>query len=330
MATEPDLRPPPRSDKSPDWDKLDASYEAPGARDVVPDMPPIPDVTTSHPPKDNWTWTHYDDAYHKPQKAFPPPNREIVSEDDPLEIDVFYSMRSPYSYLSLFRLAYLHSNYNVNVNMKVIFPIAVRTSKSGGSGGKSELAGRWYFWGYSAGLDAPRTGRYEGIPFRWANPDPIVNDVYPPAEATQSVAPMEKQPYISWLTRLAMAAKLEGKALEYPLAVSPLIWGARAPLGEWPLRVEAAVESIGMNYNAVIKDIQANPEKYDTVWEQHQDEFQMTGQGGVPTMSWNGEPFFGQDRFDQLFWRLRQNGLTVRKVPREPIVARPLRWPAGD
>jgi len=26
-----------------------------------------------------------------------------------------------------------------------------------------------------------------------------------------------------------------------------------------------------------------------------------TGQGGVPTASFNGEPFFGQDRFDQLF-----------------------------
>ena len=67
----------------------------------------------------------------------------------------------------------------------------------------------------------------------------------------------------------------------------------------------------------------------DAVWQQNQVEFQMTGQGGVPTMSWNGEPFFGQDRFDQFFWRLRQNGLTKRKVPREPIVARPLRWPAS-
>jgi len=34
--TEPDFRPPPSSDTEPDWDTLDASYEAPGARDVVP------------------------------------------------------------------------------------------------------------------------------------------------------------------------------------------------------------------------------------------------------------------------------------------------------
>jgi 2-hydroxychromene-2-carboxylate isomerase len=204
----------------------------------------------------------------------------------------------------------------------VIFPIAARTSKPGQ---KSELAGRWYYFWYSQ-YDAARTGRYEGIPFRFANPDPIVNNVYPPG-SSQQVAPMEHQPYITWLVRLGNAAQLENKAMEFCLALSPLIFGAETEIGRWPFHVEQAVDSIGMNYNAVIKDINANPEKYDAVWQKNQEEFQMTGQGGVPTMSFNGEPFFGQDRFDQFFWRLRQNGLTGRKVPREPMVARPLRWP---
>jgi 2-hydroxychromene-2-carboxylate isomerase len=323
--TEPDLRPPPSSDDGPDWDNLDASYEAPGARGMVPDMPPIPDVTTLDPPKDNWDWTHYDDIYHKPEKAHPAPNREIVSEENPLEVDVFYSMRSPYSFLSLYRLAYLNSNFNVNVNIKVIFPIAVRTRHTSGG---SALSGRWYYFGYSI-VDSLRTGRYEGIPFHWANPDPILQDYYPQGDSSGQVAPMEKQPYITWLVRLANAAQLQGKTLEYCLAVSSLIFGAQAKIGEWPFHVEAAVNSIGMDYNAVIKDFQANSDKYDDVWQQNQVEFQATGQGGVPTMSFNGEPFFGQDRFDQFFWRLRQNGLTKRLKPREPIVAQPLRWPSS-
>jgi 2-hydroxychromene-2-carboxylate isomerase len=324
MALEPDSRIPPESDKEPDWENLDASYEAPGARDVVPDMPPIPDVTTFDPPKDNWAFKHFYQGYHKPPKEFPVPNREIISEENPLEIDVFYSMRSPYSYLVLHRLAYLNSNYNVNVNIRVIFPIAARTAKAGQ---KSQIGGRWYFWGYSAGVDTARTGRYEGIPFRFANPDPILADTYPPESCTQITAPMEKQPYITWLVRLGNAAELEGKALEYCLAVSPLIWGGETKVGEWPFHIEQAVDSIGMNYDAVIKDINANPEKYDAVWQKNQEDFQMTGQGGVPTMSWRGEPFFGQDRFDQFFWRLRQNGLTVRRKPRMPFIAKPLRWP---
>ena len=247
-----------------------------------------------------------------------------MSEENPLEVDVFYSMRSPYSYLSLFRLAYLHSTYNVDVNIKVIFPVAARTAKPGQ---KSAIGGRWYFWSYTIN-DSKRTARYEGIPFRMFNPDPILADTWPPWSASQITAPMDRQPYIAWLVRLGNAAQLKGKTLEYCLAVSPYIFGAQCPIGEWPFHVEAAFNSIdGLNYNETIKDINANPDKYDAVWQQNQVEFQMTGQGGVPTMSFNGEPFFGQDRFDQFFWRLRENGLTQRKVRREPMVARPMRWP---
>jgi 2-hydroxychromene-2-carboxylate isomerase len=323
MALEPDHRKPP-AQKEINWDKLDATYEAPGVRDVVPDLPPVPDVTTLDPPKDNWVWSHFDNGHHK-VNDLPAPQTKVVSEEDPLDVSVFYSMRSPYSYLSLFRLAYLHSNYNVNVNIKVIFPVAVRTRHKSGKAG----SGRWYYYNYSV-MDAARTGRYQGIPFRYANPDPIVNDVWPPGECSMAVAPMENQPYISWVVRLANAAQLQGKTLEYCLAVSPLIWGANTKIGEWPFHVEAAVNSIGMNYDATIKDIQANPDKVDAVWQQNQVEFQMTGQGGVPTMAFNGEPFFGQDRFDEFFWTLRRNGLTARKVPREPLVGRPLRWPSSS
>ncbi len=119
MGAEADDRPSQPHDGEPEWDNLEASYGAPGARDVVPDMPPVPDVTTMDPPKNNWVWTHYEDGYHDALEPFPVPNREIVSEEEPLEVDVFYSVRSPYSYLSLFRLAYLNSNFNVNVNINI-------------------------------------------------------------------------------------------------------------------------------------------------------------------------------------------------------------------
>jgi hypothetical protein len=47
-------------------------------------------------------------------------------------------------------------------------------------------------------------------------------------------------------------------------------------------------------------------------------------------MEFNGEPFFGQDRFDQFFWRLQQNGLTKRKYRREPMIGEPLRFPRSS
>jgi 2-hydroxychromene-2-carboxylate isomerase len=314
-----------------DWDTLKPTLEAPGARDAVPPMQPIPDMPLpSH--DSNWSWEHIDIGSKKPQKPLPAPlsgAKNVVTEENPLKLDVFYSMRSPYSYLTLYRLAYLNANYNVDVSIKVIFPIAVRESAGSKDGKAGGLSGRWYYFGYSQ-IDMPRTGLYQGVPFRFANPDPVLQDIYPQGKASMGVAPLEKQPYITWLVRLAAAAQLEGKTLEYCLAVSPLIWGARAPLGEWPMHVKDAVNSIGMDYDAVINDIQKNPKKYDAVWDKNASEHAMTGQGGVPTMAFNGEPFFGQDRFNQVFWRLRENGLTVRKKPREPMVAKPLRWPAAD
>ena len=37
-----------------------------------------------------------------------------------------------------------------------------------------------------------RTAQYEGIPWRFANPDPILADTYPPESGTQITAPMEQ------------------------------------------------------------------------------------------------------------------------------------------
>jgi hypothetical protein len=45
-------------------------------------------------------------------------------------------------------------------------------------------------------------------------------------------------------------------------------------------------------------------------------------------MIFRGEPYFGQDRFDHLFYRLRQNGLTKREAAISPLATKPLRWPA--
>jgi hypothetical protein len=65
----------------------------PEARAAVLEMPPVPPVTTFDHPKDNWVWTHCENKHHKPQQEWPAPNREIISEDNPLEVDVFYSIR---------------------------------------------------------------------------------------------------------------------------------------------------------------------------------------------------------------------------------------------
>jgi hypothetical protein len=45
---------------------------------------------------------------------------------------------------------------------------------------------------------------------------------------------------------------------------------------------------------------------------QNQSDLEAAGHWGVPTMVFQGEPFFGQDRIDLLVWRLQQHGLARR------------------
>ena len=58
--------------------------------------------------------------------------------------------------------------------------------------------------------------------------------------------------------------------------------------------------------------VDANPERYAGIVAQSQTDQRAAGHWGVPMMVFGGEPFFGQDRIDQLVWRLKQAGLQER------------------
>jgi 2-hydroxychromene-2-carboxylate isomerase len=295
---------------------------------AVPDLPPLP-VTDDPPPvKDSFLTSHYFDSVHPPKVADPPsPLRAIVTELSPLEVDVLWSMRSPYSYLALQRLVWLNSNYNVNVTIRPVMPVAVRSTK-GGSGKAGGLFGITYkvpdmFW------DTVRQGQYLAVPFKYAVPDVIWQNLYPPhEEGYQYVHPPEKQPYIHWLTRLACYAAQRGKSLDYVNQVSHVIWSGEVE--HWPAHVKERFNRIeGLDYDKAIKYIRKNVEEIDSCWLENADFMAQTGHGGVPLMVFQGEPFFGGDRFDQFLFRLRQSGLTKRTNPRAPRATEPLRWPAG-
>ena len=44
----------------------------------------------------------------------------------PLSVDLFYSFRSPYSYLALPRTLKLVAEYDLAVNLRPVYPLAVR------------------------------------------------------------------------------------------------------------------------------------------------------------------------------------------------------------
>jgi len=315
----------------------------------IPKMP-LPDLDKGNVGDDhegNWTWRHFDNTLHSwrnesslEKMEF---NTDPVTTENPLVIDCYDSIRSPYSYLVVPRLAWLRMNYNVEVNIHVIFPIAIRTPDLAGSSQQvvavgDEISkpvkkgGRWYFLGWTAN-DIKTVGEFQGVPFKFACPDPVISNFWPlgPEKNPKflETAPLEEQVYIIWMVRLANAAELAGKSLEFLLHTGSLVWGGEGKSKFWPENIPEAFEKTGLNYDDTIKDIQNNVEKYDAVWQGNQHDFYATGHAGVPNMSFRGEPFFGQDRFDYLFFRLRQNGLTARDEPIPPIVTKPLRWPDG-
>ncbi len=154
---------------------------------VVPELPPVPDIVNPHDHSGNWLMRHIDittESYRNRDELEPPPvpNTEPVTAENPLEVHVCDSIRSPYSYLIVPCLAYLQSQYNCNVEIHVVFPLAIRdpsffgqpeNPKEGhGFAEQPKKGGRWYklddmYW------DLMRVGQYQGIPFQYAHPDPI-------------------------------------------------------------------------------------------------------------------------------------------------------------
>ena len=115
-----------------------------------------------------------------------------------LIVDLYWSFRSPYSYLVTPRLVALERDHDVSVAVKPVYPIAVRQPDF--------FANSDPLWFSYFMRDIHRSAEFLGMPFRWANPDPVVMD---PATRTYPA----EQPYIHRLTHLGVAASERGRGL---------------------------------------------------------------------------------------------------------------------
>ncbi len=215
-----------------------------------------------------------------------------------LEFDLFYSFRSPYSYLATGRIVALTKKYDVSVNFRPVYPLAVRKAD--------------FFktvnpmWPRYVLLDIVRVAQREGIPLGWPQPDPIVMDF-------ETMEVSKEQPYIYRLVRLGIAASLEGKGLAFADEVSRVIWTGEVKNWHEGDHLAKAVARVGLSLEEMDRAIEARPEYYDGIAAENQKALEEAGHWGVPTMVFNGEPFFGQDRLNLLVWRMKQNGLADKR-----------------
>lgn len=217
--------------------------------------------------------------------------------DRTLSIDVFWSFRSPYSYLATGRLVDLHAHYDLDVDVRPVLPLAVRTPEFFRQANP-------LFPGYLV-RDVLRVGEFRGLPIRWPRPDPVAmnpDGTYP-----------KEQPYIHRLTRLGVAAAERGCGLSFLDEVSTLIWSGRVDDWHEGSNLAEAAARVGLDLAELDEEIEKDPQRYIDVIEHNQQALEAAGHWGVPTMVFEGEPFFGQDRLDLLLWRLQRAGLEERR-----------------
>jgi len=215
-----------------------------------------------------------------------------------LSIDVFWSFRSPYSYLATPRLVQMQRDYDLNIVARPVYPLAVRSGEF-----FSQVNPLWVSYLIR---DTIRLGEMLGIPYRWPRPDPVVVDF-----STRAATP--NQPYIHRLTRLGCAAEEAGHGLAFLDEISRVIWSGKIDNWHEGDHLKNAATRAGLDLAELDAKIESDPEKYETLIQKNQEAHKAAGHWGVPTMAFGGEPFFGQDRLDVLLWRLKQAGLQPRR-----------------
>jgi 2-hydroxychromene-2-carboxylate isomerase len=214
-----------------------------------------------------------------------------------LSVDLFFSFRSPYSYLATPRLRALAERYDLEIVVRPVLPLAVRDHTFFSR--VNPLWPRYVF------LDTARIAERYGIDYRWPNPDPVVFD----PELRRAA---DHQPYIHRLTRVGVCAQERGRGLPLICEFGHTIWSGKVEGWHEADHLSRAAGRAGLDLAELDRVIENESDRLDRTIEENQRALEGAGHWGVPTLVFRGEPFFGQDRIDLLVWRLEQHGLRPR------------------
>jgi 2-hydroxychromene-2-carboxylate isomerase len=154
-------------------------------------------------------------------------------------------------------------------------------------------------------LDSARAAAFRGLPFRRPVPDPINQDL-------NTLAIAAEQPLALHLSRLGIAATECGRGIEFGWEVAKLLWSGEVDGWDGGEHIAEAARRAGLALSHLQSAVDAHHEHFDAKLAKNDRELRAAGHWGVPTMVFENEPFFGQNRFDMLVWRLKQRGLASR------------------
>lgn len=213
-----------------------------------------------------------------------------------LRADLYWSFRSPYSWLAIGRYRAMTEAYDLEIDLKPVYPLAIRRPDFFERSNPNWLAYTF--------RDVARLAQFHNIPLAAPRPDPIVQDL-----ATRRIA--AEQPYIHRLVRLGQAAARRGRSLAFCAEVAALIWCGTENWHDGDHLAGAATRA-GLDPAELDAEVAADADALDAEVAANQAALEAAGHWGVPTLVFEGEPFFGQDRIDVALWRLRQAGLRER------------------
>ncbi len=209
------------------------------------------------------------------------------------KLEIYWSFRSPYSFLAIDRLAQITEGYNVETVFRFVRPLAMREPDF-----FERNRPQWLPYLFK---DVMRESERLGVAFAPPRPDPIVMDL-----ATGKVDP--DQPLMTRLMGLGVAAQeMAGAGLGFARAVSHRIWGGTADWHEGD-HLAVATREAGLDLAALEAWVRENPARLAVVITENE-AAQIAHHWGVPLMVLDDEPYFGQDRLTSLVWRLDQKSL---------------------
>lgn len=209
-------------------------------------------------------------------------------------VDLYFSFRSPYSYFILPRIIELRDNYDVNINFKLVYPLAIREPHF--FQGKNAFT---YF--IPKTLDYFLQAKKLGMKFKPPKPDPIKQNIL-----TGKIS--NKQPLIFDLCHFGQSMCRKNLGIEFAYEISNSIFGGKK---DWQTdsHLFTICSKLGVDLEEMRNFTKVNEKEIIKEIENNQIEQLAIGHHGVPLTVYKNNFFFGQDRFDNLIDELRKDGL---------------------
>jgi len=217
-----------------------------------------------------------------------------VTTEPQLKLDFYFSVRSPYSYLILPRIMMLRDKHNVDVNFKLVYPIAIRMPEFF----EKKNFFTYFLWKMiDMKFKARRLGMKMVFPMR---PDPIQQN-------TRTGRISDHQPYIFGICHFLQAVEKE-KQLDFALEASKCIFGG---VKDWHTdeSIIKMTSKLGLDFNKIKQRVLEDKDKLIDEIKKNQEDQLKAGHHGVPLSVFKDKFFFGQDKFNDLLKELRKHGL---------------------